>query len=100
MQRRRLVSAAGAALLAGSVAPLPAQAACTSSTAWAGRLRRDLDAMAARLTLTLKPWPVPARVFQPEAYGLDRNLATAAIQAAVNGTRRHAQRARRHAAFA
>ncbi|RZJ07399.1 MAG: hypothetical protein EOP39_16495 [Rubrivivax sp.] len=83
MQRRRLTNAAAAALVTGWVAPLPAQAACTSATAWAASLRRDLDAMAARLTRTLKPWPVPPRVFKPEAYGLDRNLATAAIQAAV-----------------
>jgi hypothetical protein len=66
------------------VAPLSAQAACSSANAWAGRLRRDLDAMAARLTRTLKPWKVPARVFQPEAFGLDRSLATAAIQGAVD----------------
>ena len=83
-QRRRLTLAFGAGLLGGLAAPLSAVATCTPDTGWADQLRRDLNAMAAQLTRTLKQWPVPARVFQPESYGLDRKLCTAAIQRAVD----------------
>ncbi len=36
---------------------------------WQIALRHDLNVMADQLSASLKPWPVPARVFQVENYG-------------------------------
>jgi hypothetical protein len=101
LKRRRVALAlgAGAGVMGGWLAPLaraaaaaataPVSPACGVDIAWADTLRRDLDAMAAQLTQTLKPWPVPARVFTPEEHGLVADaspgggVATAAIQRAV-----------------
>ncbi len=82
-RRSRLVLALGGGLL-GTVLPAVA-APCDESPAWADQLRRDLDAMALELTQTLRPWPVPDRVFAPESYGLAAGaLATPAIQRAID----------------
>lgn len=80
IDRRTLcLSAASAALIPGM-----AYAACEPD--WVGPLRRDLDAMAAELTRTLHPWRGPSRVFLPEQHGYaGQGLATAAIQAAIDG---------------
>ncbi|HVZ99607.1 MAG TPA: glycosyl hydrolase family 28 protein [Caulobacterales bacterium] len=52
---------------------------------WVGDLRRELAAMAADLTRTLRPWRGPRRVFTPEAHGYrGEGLATAPIQAAID----------------
>ncbi|MEI9905433.1 MAG: glycosyl hydrolase family 28 protein, partial [Asticcacaulis sp.] len=53
--------------------------------AWADPLRADLEAMAVRLTASLKPWSGPRRVHTPEGFGYVKGqLATAAIQAAID----------------
>ena len=89
--RRRLAVALGGAAVAGLAAWLrPAMAAvpsaaCGPGPAWADALRRDLDAMAGRLTRSLQPWPVPPRLFLPEDHGRQPGLlATAAIQRAID----------------
>ncbi len=87
--RRRRLAAALATGLLGPLLCAPARAApCTDTPAWADQLRRELDAMAAGLTRTLRPWPVPKRIFRPEQYGHDGSqparLATPAIQRAVD----------------
>ncbi|MYM69324.1 hypothetical protein GTP45_21135 [Pseudoduganella sp. FT55W] len=88
LQRRRLTLALGGGLASGLLLPLASAAAsCAAGSDWAAPLRRDLDAMAAQLTRTLKPWSVPARVFTPEEHGLAAGtgvLATPAIQRAVD----------------
>jgi hypothetical protein len=84
LQRRKLALALGGGLL-GSMLPAAAMsAACGTAPQWAAQLRRDLDKMALHLTQTLRPWPVPDRVFEPESYGFVKGeLATPAIQRAV-----------------
>lgn len=83
MTRRRTLLQA--ALLAPWVLPAPARAATCTAPDWDGALRRDLEAMADELTRTLRPWPVPDRVFVPESYGLRAGEpATAAIRRAVD----------------
>jgi len=65
---------------------LPA-AAWAQSPEWEVPLRGALDQMAATLTATLKPWPVPDRVFKVADYGAiaDGNTVnTAAIQKAID----------------
>lgn len=96
LQRRRVTLALGAGLLGPWLAPAGAAAAakaatCAPSVGWADTLRRELDAMAAQLTQTLKPWPVPARVVTPEQHGWTGGanasagpLATASIQRAID----------------
>lgn len=92
-RRRRLGMALGAATAAVLTAPWPRPAAAVAAAAadcgpgpgWADALRRDLDAMAQDLTRSLRPWPVPSRVFRPEDYGRQPGtLATGAIQRAVD----------------
>ena len=93
LRRRRLAVALGATAAAVLTAPWlrPAAAAavaaadCGPGPGWADALRRDLDAMAQDLTRSLRPWPVPSRVFRPEDYGRQPgSLATGAIQRAVD----------------
>lgn len=63
----------------------PAAAATCAVPAWVAPLRADLEAMAVRLTATLKPWSGPRRVYTPEGFGYrPGQLATAAIQAAID----------------
>jgi hypothetical protein len=82
MERRSLLQAA---LLMPWLLPAVARAAACTGPDWADALRRDLDAMALDLTRTLRPWPVPDKVFAPESYGLSAGaLATGAIQRAVD----------------
>jgi hypothetical protein len=83
-KRRKVALGLGGGLL-GAVLPTAAMAApCGAAPAWADELRRDLDRMARHLTQTLRPWPVPDRVFEPESYGLVQGApATPAIQAAI-----------------
>ena len=85
-RRRQLALALGGALFSSWIAPAGiAASVCGVAPAWAGQLRRDLDAMALDLTRTLRAWPVPQRVFRPEAYGLVAGaLATQAIQRAID----------------
>jgi hypothetical protein len=81
-ERRTLLQAA---LLAPWLLPAVARGAACATPGWADALRRDLDAMADELTRTLRPWPVPDKVFVPEAYGLrPGEPATAAIRRAVD----------------
>lgn len=80
--RRSLLQAA---LLAPWLLPAAARGAACTAPDWDAALRRDLEAMADELTRTLHPWPVPDKVFAPEAYGLrPGELATAAIRRAVD----------------
>jgi len=84
-RRRKIALALGGGLLGATLPPAARAAACASAPDWADALRRDLDRMALALTQTLRPWPVPERVFEPEAYGAVKNaLATQAIQRAVD----------------
>ncbi len=93
--RRRKLALAMAGGLFGTALPAAAMAAkCGTAPAWADALRRDLDRMAEELTRTLRPWPVPDQVFEPESYGLATGatgekvakgaLATPAIQRAID----------------
>lgn len=85
VRRRRVALALGGGLLGYAISPAGMAApACGTAPRWADALRRELDAMALALTQTLLAWPVPARVFAPETYGLVAGaLATTAIQRAV-----------------
>jgi len=89
-KRRTLALALGCGMLAPWMSPAAmAAASCGAAPEWSDALRRDLDAMALNLTKTLLAWPVPDRVFLPEAYGLAAGgsahpLATAAIQRAID----------------
>jgi hypothetical protein len=85
-QRRTLALALGCGLLAPWMSPAAmAAASCDVAPEWSDHLRRDLDLMALNLTKTLLAWPVPDRVFLPEAYGHVKGaLATAAIQRAID----------------
>lgn len=54
---------------------------------WEAPLRADLEKMAARLTATLKPWPVPDRVFRIADHGAigdGDTVNTVAIQTAID----------------
>ncbi len=54
---------------------------------WQTPLRAQLNAMADKLSATLKPWPVPNRVFRPESYGAvadGQTLNTATLQKAID----------------
>ena len=54
---------------------------------WQTPLRAELNAMADKLTATLKPWPVPARVFRVEDYGAvadAQTVNTVALQKAID----------------
>ncbi len=54
---------------------------------WQTPLRTELNAMADRLSATLKPWPVPAKVFSPESFGAKadgQTVNTAALQKAID----------------
>jgi hypothetical protein len=90
-RRRSLALALGGGLLGSWLGPAVAAAPGSTAPAWAARLRRELDSMAAQLTRTLLPWAVPDRVFTPEAHGLVPGTpgapgapATAAIQRAID----------------
>ncbi|HTM81037.1 glycoside hydrolase family 28 protein [Asticcacaulis sp.] len=51
---------------------------------WVAPLRADLEAMAKRLTATLKPWNGPKRIVTPEQFGYaGEGLATSFIQKAI-----------------
>lgn len=80
-QRRTLALAVGCGLLMPWTSP-----AAMAAPSWSDDLRRDLDLMALNLTRTLVAWPVPDRLFLPEAYGpaADGALATVAIQRAID----------------
>ena len=82
LSRRQLILSSAALALAGSAS---AQTACVWPD-WADPLRTDLEAMAVRLTASLKAWSGPKRVFTPEAFGYKKGqkLATPAIQAAID----------------
>ena len=65
--------------------PRPSVAADVET--WQINLRHDLNAMADKLSASLKPWPVPARVFQVESYGAvadGQTLNTVALQKAID----------------
>ena len=54
---------------------------------WQTPVRTELNAMADKLTATLKPWPVPARVFRVETYGAvadGQTVNTLALQRAID----------------
>ena len=54
---------------------------------WQPALRVGLNAMADQLTATLKPWPVPERVFYPEDHGAvadGRTINTLALQQTID----------------
>jgi len=80
---------AGCLVLAG---PFPASAADSApqdanAPAWEADTRASLDKMAATLTDTLKPWPVPDRTFRVEDYGAKPDgvtVNTAALQSAID----------------
>ena len=66
-------------------APLPVVAA--ADEAWQTTSRNELNAMAEKLSASLKPWPVPVRVFRVEDYGAvadGHTLNTVALQKAVD----------------
>ena len=75
----------GAGLAAFAAAGNARAAGCTVP-GWVNPLRRDLEAMAVRLTATLKPWSGPRRVLTPEAFGHKPGdaLSTQAIQSAID----------------
>ena len=51
---------------------------------WVAPMRADLEAMAKRLTATLKPWNGPKRIVTPEQFGYaGEGLATSHIQQAI-----------------
>ncbi len=80
LSRRQFALGASALAMA-----FPAAAATCALPAWVDPLRADLEAMAERLTATLKPWSGPRRVHTPEGFGYVKGqLATAAIQAAID----------------
>jgi polygalacturonase len=66
----------------------PLRAASTGTEGFsAGALRASLEAMAAKLTATLEPWPVPNRVFRIADFGAlgdGKTVNTAAIQKAID----------------
>ncbi len=62
-------------------------AAPSQSSKWESSLRTDLNAMADRLTATLKPWSVPARTFKVEDHGAvadSETVNTTSIQKAID----------------
>ncbi len=75
----------GAGLAALSAAGTSHAATCAVPV-WVDPLRRDLEAMAARLTATLKPWHGPRRIVTPETFGHTPGdaLSTTAIQSAID----------------
>ena len=84
--RTRISRRAFGASLTALAAASTAHAAPDGLPGWIDPLRRDLEAMAGRLTAMLKPWSGPQRVFTPEAYGhvAGAALSTKAIQAAID----------------
>ncbi|MFA5046467.1 MAG: glycosyl hydrolase family 28 protein [Paludibacter sp.] len=59
----------------------------TSKLSWDKNIHNDLNAMAANLTKTLKPWTVPERIFKVEFYGAvadGETVNTVAIQKAID----------------
>ena len=84
--RTRISRRAFGASLTALAAASTAHAAPDGLPGWINPLRRDLEAMADRLTAMLKPWSGPERVFTPEAYGhvAGAALSTKAIQAAID----------------
>ncbi len=63
-----------------------ARAQSCSMPDWAVKLRTDLEAMAVRLTKTVKPWSGPKRTATPEQFGHKSGdaLSTKAIQSAID----------------
>lgn len=67
-----------------------AQSASDASSAahvWEKQTRSDLESMAEELVRTLKPWVVPARVFEVEKYGAvadGETVNTVAVQKAID----------------
>ncbi len=62
-------------------------AVAAADEAWQAASRNALNAMAESLSVSLKPWPVPARVFRAEAYGAvadGQTVSTVALQKAID----------------
>ncbi len=71
--------------LAASAVASAARAETCPVPEWVEPMRRDLEAMAVKLTQRLKPWSGPKRVLTPEAFGHKPGaLATTAIQKAID----------------
>lgn len=57
--------------------------------AWTGELKSAMIDMAETLLQQVRPWQGPAAVYRPEQFGLRREKATQAIQAAIDAAAEH-----------